>query len=517
MTLETNSVIDARRAKVDALREAGTNPYPNDFKPSHSANALWDKYSPMSSEELGELTDTVVIAGRAMFIREFGKLAFVRLQDETGQIQCALSVDSLTKDVYDAFKTTCDVGDIIGVTGTMMRTQKGELSVKATSYKMITKSVRPLPEKWHGLTDKETRYRQRYVDLIVNKDTRDTFRKRCEIMTEIRRFYENAGFLEVETPFLHHEAGGTTAKPFSTHHNALDIPLNLRIALELHLKRLVVGGFERVFEMARVFRNEGISIKHNPEFTMLESYTAYWDADDTMDFVEALIKHLCQKVFETTKLTYGDKEIDFTGPWKRMSMKDALLTLGGAKEDDLKDKASMLAFAKSCHVEIEDWQDEGHVFATLFEELCESQLINPTYIYDHPLATSPLARTHDDDRSITQRAELFINGWEIANMYSELNDPADQAARFKAQVEEAAKGNDEAMPYDSDYIRALEHGMPPAGGIGIGIDRLVMLLTNAESIRDVIFFPLQKPENVGGATEETEDTSTDAKKDESAA
>lgn len=491
---DTNKLIIARQDKISALREQNINPYPNDFKPTHTTAQIVDTYSHMDEDEIAQQDEILTIAGRIMFAREFGKLAFIRLQDASGQLQCTLMIDILGEENYKLFKKHVDVGDFVGVTGKMSRTQKGELSLKATELTIINKTTRPLPEKWHGLTDKETRYRQRYVDLITNADVRETFKKRVMITSEIRRFYEDNGFLEVETPILHHQAGGTTAKPFETFHNALGMQLNLRIALELHLKRLVVGGFDKVFEMARCFRNEGVSYKHNPEFTMVESYAAYWNYEDTMNFVEKLITKIVQKSHNSLTIPFGEHTLDFS-KWNRMTMKQAIMEIGGVAEQDLQDVASMKAIADKFHIELKDKNDYGTIFAILFEELCEDKLIQPTFIYDFPLSTSPLARTFDDRPEWAERAELYIAGSEISNMYSELNDPADQAKRFKAQVERATKGDDEAMPYDADYIRALEYGMPPAGGIGIGIDRLVMLLTNQPSIRDVILFPHLRPED----------------------
>lgn len=506
---DTNKLIVARQEKIAALREQGVNPYPNTFKPTHTTAKIIDDYGHMDDDELAKHPEELTIAGRVMFAREFGKLAFIRLQDATAQLQCTLMIDVLGEEGYTLFKKHIDVGDIVGLTGHMSRTQKGELSLKATQITVLNKTTRPLPEKWHGLTDKETRYRQRYVDLITNTDVRDTFKRRMIIIREIRRFYEDHGFLEVETPILHHQAGGTTAKPFETYHNALGMPLNLRIALELHLKRLVVGGFERVFEMARCFRNEGISLKHNPEFTMLESYTAYWTYEDTMNFVEKLITTLVQKTHNTLTIPFGEHTLDF-GKWRRLTMKEAIMEFGDVAEEDLKDTASLKALADKFHIELKGEDDYGQIFATLFEELCEEKLIQPTFIYDFPLSTSPLARTYDNRKEWAQRAELYIAGSEISNMYSELNDPADQAVRFKEQVERAAGGDEEAMPYDADYIRALEYGMPPAGGIGIGIDRLVMLLTNQTSIRDVILFPHLRPED-GREAEEGANADKEAK------
>ena len=503
--------IQDRQDKISRMRAAGINPFPNNFVPTHTTTQIAEKFAGMEDPS----TDGTVVklAGRIMFLREFGKLAFFKVQDATGQLQCSASVDATGAEAYETFKQFTDVGDWVGVEGTLFRTQKGELTVKGTRVVMLNKSTRPLPDKYHGLSDKEQRYRQRYVDLIVNTQVRDTFAKRVKIMQEIRNFYDANGFLEVETPLLHHQAGGTTAKPFETHHNALGLPLNLRIALELHLKRLVVGGFERVYEMARVFRNEGISLKHNPEFTMLESYTAYWNHTDTMNFVENLISTVVAKVCGTTELPYGEHTICYKKPWQRMTMREALIKIGGAKETDLQTVQSLQAFADACHIDTKGEKDFGTLFALLFEELCEEKLIQPTFIYDFPLSTSPLSRTYDDNPEWAQRAELYINGFEVANMYAELNDPADQAARFKAQVERGAQGDEEATPYDADYVRALEYGMPPTGGIGIGIDRLVMLLTNQPSIRDVIFSPPLRPEDGTAKAEET----TERVKAESAA
>ncbi|MFZ2619536.1 MAG: lysine--tRNA ligase [Alphaproteobacteria bacterium] len=483
-----------RRQKVADLRAQGLNPYANTFVPQHMASALRAEFDGFSKEELNtQFADkTFTVAGRLMSKREFGKLGFASLLDTTGRIQVSFSLGSLGES-YQVFKKLIDIGDIVGVVGHITKTDKGELTVHATSFELLTKAVRPLPDKWHGLEDIERRYRERYVDLIVNDHVRHTFTLRSKLLKELRHFMDSEGFMEVETPLLHHQAGGAAAKPFSTHHNALDIPLNLRIAPELYLKRLVVGGFHKVYEVNRNFRNEGVSTRHNPEFTMLESYTAYWKVADTMDFVQSLITHVVRSLHGTLQLPYGEKTIDFNH-WTRLSMRDALLTLGGLTEADLADAASLQAAAASRKIHVEKWMDYGQMFAALFEELCEDKLVNPTFIYDFPLSTSPLSRAYDANPEWAERAELYVDGKEIGNMFSELNDPADQARRFQKQVEDAAKGNAEAMPYDEDYIRALEHGMPPAGGIGIGIDRLAMLLTNSPSIRDVLLFPLMKPE-----------------------
>ena len=490
--------VQQRRQKVAELREMDINPFPNNFVPQNTAQELRGEYENFSKEELNTkfTEETFSLAGRFMSKREFGKLGFVSLQDPSGRIQLSFTVNVLGKETYKLFKKYIDVGDIVGVVGNITKTDKGELTLQVSEFKILNKAVRPLPDKWHGLADIEQRYRQRYVDLIVNEEVRKTFKKRTQIVSALRRFMEDQRFMEVETPLLHHQAGGAAAKPFKTHHNALDIDLNMRIAPELYLKRLVVGGFERVYELNRNFRNEGVSTRHNPEFTMMECYAAYWTLTENMNFVQELITHLVKTLYGKTKITFGEKEIDF-GKWERITMRDALINIGGVSEEDLTDLDSIRACAKANKVHIEDWKDYGNAFATLFEELCEDKLVNPTFIYDYPVSTSPLSRSYDDRPEWAERSELYINTWEIGNMFSELNDPADQAARFKAQVEQAAKGDDEAMPYDTDYINALEYGMPPAGGIGIGIDRLTMLLTDSTSIRDVILFPLMKQQEQG--------------------
>ncbi len=487
-------VIQQRRQKIEELRAQGVNPFPNDFKPSDFAADLHTKFAEQDKEALQAAAHEVCVAGRIMLKRAFGKLAFLQLQDKTGRIQLEFTVNALGDDGFKFVDKMLDIGDIVGVNGTMTRTNKGELTIAVTSYELLTKSIRPLPDKWQGLSDVEQRYRQRYVDLIVNDESRNTFQKRCQILSTIRQIMTEEDFMEVETPVLHHQAGGTTAKPFITEHNALDMPFNLRIALELHLKRLVVGGFDRVYEMARVFRNEGVSTRHNPEFTMFESYAAYWTLQENMQFTETLISEVVKRVFGTTTLTFGEHELDFSAPFKRMTMREALIELGGATDADLENEQTLDALAAKRGIKLEQWADYGHKFATLFEELCEPKLIQPTFIYDFPKSTSPLARTYDDRPEWAERSELYVHTWELANMFSELNDPQDQAERFAAQVEQAKAGDDEAMPYDHDYIRALEYGMPPTGGIGIGIDRLVMVLTNSPSIRDVLLFPHQRPE-----------------------
>ena len=501
--MEENQHIAVRKEKINTLREQGTNPFPNKFKPANKAKQLAEKHADDDKEALSSITDVVSIAGRIMFIRMFGKLAFFKVQDTSGQIQCEATINELG-DEFETFKKLFEVGDIVGVTGTMTRTQKGELTLAATSIEMLNKTTRPLPEKWHGLSDVETRYRQRYVDLITNNEVMDIFKKRSQIITEVRSFLNKRDYMEVETPMLQHQAGGAAARPFSTHHNTLDCKLNLRIAPELYLKRLLVGGYERVYELARNFRNEGISTKHNPEFTMLEFYQAYATYEDMWEIVEGIIKHTATEVMGTTILPWKGHDIDVGKPFAKMTMREALLTLGGATEADLANEASIKAFATKNNIKPESWMNYGEIFGLAFEELCESKLIQPTFIYEYPVETSPLVRPIDDKPGWVDRSELYIGGQEMAEHYSELNDPEEQAARFKKQVEEAAEGNDEAMPYDTDFIRSLEFGMPPAGGVGIGIDRLVMLLTGQDSIRDVLLFPLLRPEQTQAKAEKEE-------------
>lgn len=493
--MESNQHIQIRQDKVNGLRGMGINPFPNKFKPQDKCADISKRFEKEDKEALEKVAETFAVAGRIMLLREFGKLAFFSLRDASGKLQCSVSVDTIGKDQYDIFKKYVDMGDIVGVEGSMTRTQKGELTLAASRFEVINKSKRPLPDKWRGLNDTETRYRQRYVDLIMNDDVKETFKKRSQIVSAIREYMEEAGFMEVETPMLHHKASGAAAKPFETFHNALSMEMKLRIAPELHLKRLVVGGFDRVFEINRNFRNEGVSVRHNPEFTMMEFYAAYWDYHDLMDFSAKLIEHCSIKAMGTTELEYGEHKVSLKAPFTKLSMKEALLTIGEVKESDLESIESMRKVAKERKVELSKWGDYGQLFLELFEELCEEKLINPTFIYDYPTSTSPLSRPKDGDEEWTERAELFVVGRELGNLFSELNDPVDQANRFQDQIDQMDKGNDEAMAYDEDYVRALEYGMPYAGGMGIGIDRLVMLLTNQPSIRDVILFPHLRPES----------------------
>ena len=504
--MEDNHIIADRKAKLDSFAQTTNVAYPNDVRPTHTAAEVRAQYDGIAdAADLEKQNDTVTVAGRVMFLRMFGKFAFVQLQDRSGRIQASVAIDSMGEEGFAQFKDLVDMGDLIAVTGGLTRTKTGELTVKATSLRILNKTLRPLPDKFHGLSDVEQRYRQRYVDLMMNTDVQDIFKKRAAIVREMRNFFHEQDYLEVETPMLQVQHGGAAARPFKTHHNALDLDLTLRIAPELYLKRLVVGGFERVFEINRNFRNEGVSVRHNPEFTMLESYHAHMDYHGMMDFVEEMLTRITQEVCGSLKITYGEHEVDMSRPWKRLPMRDALTELGGATDADLKDLGTLQAFAKNKGIKVKPRiaDDYGLLLNELFEELCEDKLINPTFITDHPKVISPLARSHDDTDEYVQRAELFVVGRELANLFSELNDPQEQAARFAEQVAQAGKGDDEAMPYDHDYVRALEYGLMPCAGLGVGIDRLTMLLTNQPSIREVILFPTLRPEG-GSAAEEAE-------------
>lgn len=487
-------ITQRRNKQAEYIRRGGT-PYPNDFQPNATAAALAAQYASHTQEQLlATPTPEYKLAGRLMLLRAFGKLIFARLQDDTGQIQISLSVDHSGAEVFALFNDCADMGDLIGVTGPLTRTNKGELTLQVHSFSLLAKGLQPLPDKWHGLADVEQRYRQRYLDLIVNPEVRTVFTTRSKTISAIRRFLDDEGFLEVETPVLQLQAGGALARPFHTHHNALDLPLNMRIAPELFLKRLLVGGYNKVYELSRNFRNEGISTKHNPEFTMLEWYVAYGTRESGMQLMENMLRHVVTTVLNTSSITYGEHTIDFAKPFTRLTMKDALLTLAGFTESELEHIDSLAKAAKAKGVEVPNpLPSYGELFQFCFEELVEKQLIQPTYIMDYPIETSPLVRQIPGRPGWTQRAELYIAGREHGEFYSELNDPDDQRARFERQVENAKKGNQEAMPFDHDFLNALETGMPPAGGIGLGIDRLAMLLTNQPSIRDVILFPLLRP------------------------
>ncbi|MBR8652209.1 lysine--tRNA ligase [Achromobacter sp. Marseille-Q0513] len=489
---DENRLIAERRAKLAKLRETGVA-YPNDFVPDARAAALHDKYDGQEQEALAANPVIVKVAGRMMLKRVMGKASFATLQDSSGRIQIYLERGALGEDVYAAFKQW-DIGDIIAIEGSVFKTNKGELSVHATTARLLSKSLRPLPDKFHGVADQELRYRQRYVDLIMTDATRRTFEARSKAVGSIRQFMLNAGFLEVETPMLHPIPGGAAAKPFVTHHNALDMEMFLRIAPELYLKRLIVGGFERVFEVNRNFRNEGVSPRHNPEFTMMEFYAAFADYRWLMDFTEELIRQAAISATGSAVLTYQERELDLSKPFDRLTICEAILKYApGYTQAQLDDAAFVRAELKKLGADADgpvlSRAGLGALQLALFEETAEAKLWNPTYIIDYPVEVSPLARASDTREGITERFELFMTGREIANGFSELNDPEDQAERFRSQVEAKDAGDEEAMYYDADYIRALEYGMPPTGGCGIGIDRLVMLLTDSPSIRDVILFP----------------------------
>lgn len=492
-------LIAQRRHKLDEYMKRGAPEgearYPNGFAPNAQAAQLQAQYEGKSQADLIETpTPEYAIAGRIMAVRAFGKLIFAQLQDATSRIQLSVSVDGAGPEVFGLFNDCIDMGDIVGATGTLGRTNKGELTLHVHSFILLSKALQPLPDKWHGLEDIEQRYRQRYIDLIVNPEVRTTFTIRSKMVSAIRRFLDDEGFLEVETPILQHQAGGANARPFKTHHNALDVPLNLRIAPELFLKRLLVGGFDRVYELSRNFRNEGVSTKHNPEFTMLEWYMAYSDRQGVMDLMERMLQHVVRQVLGTATLTYGEHMIDFSKPFKRITMRDSLLEMAGFNEADLEHIDPLVKAAKAKGVDVPTpLPSYGEVFQLCFETLVEPQLIQPTFTMDYPIETSPLTRQDPARPGWTQRAELYIAGREHGEFYSELNDPDDQRSRFERQIEQAKKGNAEAMPFDDDFLHALEIGMPPAGGIGLGIDRLAMLLASQPSIRDVLLFPLLRP------------------------
>jgi lysyl-tRNA synthetase class 2 len=490
---DDNQIIAERRAKLARLRESG-NPFPNDFAREHEAGALHAAYGAMTKEELEGHAIRVSVAGRMMLKRVMGKASFATLQDTSGRIQAYISNDVTGADAHEAFKHW-DLGDIVGVEGTLFKTRTGELTVNATGVRLLAKALRPLPEKFHGLADQEQRYRQRYVDLITSEETRKVFVTRSRIIQSMRAFMTAKGFLEVETPMMQPIPGGAAAKPFETHHNALDMKLFLRIAPELYLKRLVVGGFERVFEINRNFRNEGLSTRHNPEFTMMEFYEAYRDYRYLMDFTEELLRHIAREVHGTLQLPYGEHVVDLAPPFARLTVVEAIRKHHPRfTAADLANRDLLVAELAKAGVKAKDDAGVATLQLQLFEEIGEQHCIQPTFIVDYPAEVSPLARRNDANPSVTDRFELYITGREMANGFSELNDPEDQAARFEEQVKAKAAGDEEAMFYDADYVRALEHGLPPTAGEGIGIDRLVMLFTNSPSIRDVILFPHMRPE-----------------------
>jgi lysyl-tRNA synthetase class 2 len=491
---DENHVIAERRQKLQAIRAKGVA-FPNDFRPQHLAASLHEAYDGLENEQLEQQHVSVVVAGRMMLKRVMGKASFATIQDRSGRIQLFISKDNLGEEVYEDFKHW-DMGDILGAEGVVFKTKTGELSIKVSQLRLLTKSLRPLPEKFHGLADQEMKYRQRYVDLMVSEETRNTFLARGKIISAIRQFMLQNEFLEVETPMLHPIPGGAAAKPFITHHNALDMQMTLRIAPELYLKRLIVGGFERVFEINRNFRNEGLSVRHNPEFTMMEFYACYTDYRWLMDFTEQCIRAAALSACGTDKVMYQGREVDLSQPFERLTILQAINKYAPQyTQEQLKDASFLRKELLKFGVKAFDHVGLGALQLALFEETAESQLWNPTYIIDYPVEVSPLARASDSVPEITERFELFITGREMANGFSELNDAEDQAERFKAQVAAKEAGDDEAMYYDADFIRALEYGMPPTGGCGIGIDRLVMLLTDSPSIRDVILFPHMRRES----------------------
>lgn len=491
ITIDTNELLAQRRAKLAELR-AKKNPFPNDFRHDALAFQLQKKHGEKTEEELEKNSIVVKVAGRIMTRRLMGKASFVHLQDVSGRIQLYIRQDEVQPEMYAEF-LQWDLGDIIGVEGKLFKTKTGELSIRVQKLFLLTKSLRPLPDKYHGLTDQETCYRQRYLDLLVNENTRQTFLIRSKLIDAIRQFLMAREFLEVETPMMQVLPGGAAARPFVTYHNVLDMPLYLRIAPELYLKRLVVGGFDRVFEINRNFRNEGLSTQHNPEFTMLEFYQAYADYRDLMDLTEELIRYLAQKIIGTTTLRYQEHVFDVSQPFKRISMFDAILHFNAFKPEDINTVEAAIRTAKKLEIPIQENYGLGKIQLEIFEKTVEHQLIQPTFITEYPAEVSPLARRNDLNPFITDRFEMFIAGREIANGFSELNDAEDQAERFSKQVTEKEAGDLEAMPYDEDYIVALEYGLPPTAGEGIGIDRLVMLFTNSPSIRDVILFPHMRP------------------------
>lgn len=485
--------VEVRRQKLAKLKASGVPVYPNDFKPTHTGSEIFDKFADASEEELAAAPKDLRVAGRIVTIRRMGKASFFHIQDRRGRLQIYIQQNRIGEEAYALFRTL-DVGDIVGVHGHLFRTHTKELTLEAEALRLLTKCLRPLPEKWHGLADVEARYRQRYVDLMVNPDVRQVFEKRSRIIRILRRFFEERDFLEVETPMMQPIPGGATARPFVTHHNTLDMELYLRVAPELFLKRLLVGGFDRVFELNRNFRNEGISVRHNPEFTMVEFYQAYATFEDLIELTEELFVTLAHEIAGSLEVTYGDHAINLTPPWRRLTIREAIMIHGEARSQDVEDLDGLHRFAKNKGLHIDSSAPYGSALVEIFEAVAEAQLIQPTFITGYPIEVSPLARKNDHNPAMVDRFELYIGGRELANAFSELNDPADQRERFLEQMAARASGDDTANPIDDDYVRALEFGMPPAAGEGIGIDRLVMFLTNSASIRDVILFPLLRPQ-----------------------
>ena len=485
--IDMNQLMQIRRDKLTKLKEEGKNPFEiTKFNRTHTSKQIVENYEELEGKD-------VTVAGRLMAKRIMGKASFCHIQDGEGKIQSYVSINELGEDSYKHFKED-DIGDIIGITGFVFKTKTGEISIHAKEVTLLSKSLRPLPEKFHGLKDTDLRYRQRYVDLIMNPEVKDTFLKRIQILQEVKNILNEKGYLEVETPILNTIAGGAAARPFITHHNTLDMDMYLRIANELYLKRLIVGGFDKVYEMGRMFRNEGMDIKHNPEFTNIELYSAYEDYNDMMDITEEIISKVALKVLGTTKITYQGTEIDLTPSWKRISMIDSIKEVTGVDFNTIETDEEAKKAAEELHVELDELKlTRGEIINQVFEAKVEETLIQPTFIYDYPVEVSPLTKRKPSDPRLTERFEVFIGAREYGNAYSELNDPIDQYERFKKQVEARDAGDEEANMMDEDFINALEYGMPPTGGLGIGVDRLVMLLTDSASIRDVLLFPTMKP------------------------
>jgi lysyl-tRNA synthetase class 2 len=490
---ETSELIQQRIKKLETLRKDGIDPYPNDFRVTHTSRDLHETFGSLSDEELKSVGKTFSLAGRIMAIRDFGKASFVQIQDRKGRIQAYLQKDIVGETAFQLFKTF-DVGDFIGLEGKIFRTKTRELTLQVQRLRLLVKSLRPLPEKWHGLTDIEARYRQRYLDLIANPKVKEIFLIRTKTIQKIREFFTQHDFIEVETPMLHPIPGGATAKPFKTHHNALDMELYMRVAPELFLKRLVIGGLERIFEINRCFRNEGISTQHNPEFTMLEFYQSYATYEEMMRMTEEFLCSMVKEIHGGLRLTYQGKELDFTPPWRRIGFNDSLLEYGKVDPAILKEPAKAIEAAKRLSLELKKGTSHGRVLADLFKEMVEPHLLQPTFVIHYPTEVSPLSRRNAQDPEVVDRFELFIAGREIANGFSELNDPIDQRERFVQQLKERGDEADAILTLDEDFLRALEFGMPPTAGEGIGIDRWVMLLADAPSIREVIFFPLLRME-----------------------
>jgi lysyl-tRNA synthetase, class II len=491
---ERNELIQQRINKIEELKNEGIQLFPNTFRVSHALGDIQKAYAKTAEADLQGLETVFCSAGRLLRLNNFGKAAFAHIQDRTGKIQVYFRRDQVSERSQKIFKRL-DIGDIIGVQGRLFRTKTGELTLMAKEVELLTKSLRPLPEKWHGLADQETRYRQRYVDLIVNAHSREVFLTRSRVMTHLREFLTQKGFLEVETPMMHPIPGGATARPFKTHHNALDLDLYLRVAPELYLKRLLVGGFERVFEVNRNFRNEGLSTQHNPEFTMLEFYQAYATYRDLIETTEAMVVSLVREIKGGIQIEYQGKTLDFAPPWQRLTLRESLLKFGRLNEEELQDLPKVLNYARELEIEMKGDEPLGKLHVEIFEAVVEPNLIQPTFITEYPLEDSPLARKNDRDPRVVDRFELYIHGREIANAFSELNDPLDQRSRLEKQAEAKAGGEEDTGFVDEDFLRALEYGMPPAAGEGIGIDRLVMILTDSPSIRDVILFPHMRPEH----------------------